>query len=123
MFLIMPVYAVEWINVTAPNGHSAELDVDSIKEYGHYYFYNIKVLNKHTDKMVVITMQSRKIGGLCARIKYYDLSEYENLNGDYENITKNHTNKLAIMEYASVAGACFRKVKSVLSQKQVQVQF
>ena len=123
LFLNLQVFAIDWQTVNAPNGKSAELDVDSIRKYKNYYFFNIKVNNPHTNKDVVITIQSRKLGGLSERIKYYKPDEYEKLGGDYDNITANITTRLKYVEYGSVVGACFEKVKLISTKDQLQVQF
>lgn len=119
VFTICPAQAVNWVDVQAKNGSRAQLDTDSIKEYNKCYFYNIKVFNEYTKEYVVITMQSRKRTPLSARVKYYKLSEYENLNGDYEHITDNYTDKIEPVEYGSVVYACYSEVKSIMISKQV----
>jgi len=117
------VFAIDWQEVTNRFGDRAYVDIDSIKLYKNYYFYNIKVLNTYTNKDVIITMQSRKRGGMSARIKFYEVDEYEGLNGDYEHITDNFSSKLETVEFGSLAEKCYSLVNSVMINRQVQIQF
>jgi len=121
IFTINQAQAIEWLRVEAKNGGIAQIDLDSIKEYKNCYFYNIKVYNSYTKDYVIITMQSRIKTPLSARIKYYKPDEYEQLNGDYENITLNYTNKIEPVEYGSIAYACYSKIKSIMASKQIQI--
>ena len=113
--------AINWVNIEAKNGSRAQLDTDSITEYDNCYFYNIKVYNIYTKEYVVITLQSRRRSPLSARIKYYKVSEYENLNGDYEHITDNQTDKTEPVEYGSVVYACYNEVKSIITSRQIKL--
>ena len=115
-------YAIEWKTVTARNGANASVDIDSIKEYKNYYFYNIKVLNVYTKQNVIITIQSRKIGGLSARINYYKPDEYNNLNGDYDHITDNLSSNFEPVEYGSIVFACYSYVKSLIGARKIQLE-
>ncbi|MBR2069602.1 MAG: hypothetical protein IJ877_07585 [Candidatus Gastranaerophilales bacterium] len=117
-----PSWAINWVEVTAKNGHNAFIDMDSIKEYKNYYFYNIKVLNSHTNKDVVITVQSNKKTSLSARINFYDPLLYEQLKGDYEHITDKLTKQMETAEYGSVVYACYTKVKNYMQIKQTKIQ-
>lgn len=117
------VFAIEWVTVEAPNGSNALLDLDSIREYKKYYLYNIKVLNKHTNENVVITMQSNSKNGLTSRIKYYSVQKYNDLNGDYENMTNNITRSFEPMQFGSVAHSCYLKVKSIIESNKIQISF
>ena len=115
-------YAIEWKSITAPNGSNAYLDIDSIEEYKNYYFYNIKILNYYTKENVVVTLQSRMVGGLSARINYYKPDEYNHLKGDYEHITDNYSSNLEPVEYGSVVFACYSYVKSLVGAKKIQLE-
>ena len=118
----IPVYAIDWHDVYSNTKKCAYVDVDSIKEYKNYYFYNIKVLNVHTNEFVVITMQSKKTGTLSARIKYYKPDEYADLNGEYEHITDNMSKKLEPVKYGSVAYACYSYVKYLMASRQLKIE-
>lgn len=109
-------FAIDWIDLKSPKGNGVSLDKDSIREYDNYYFYNI-MLELDNHKKTVITIQSSKATLLAARTKYYTIEEYTNLNGDYENITKNKTSKLEAVTYDSRVNTCFREVKKIIEQK------
>lgn len=115
-FMANSVFAINWIDLKSANGNIVSLDIDSIKEDKNYYFYNIK-MNTTPTESIVITMQSAKLTPFCARIKYYKPSQYEKLNGDYENITLNKTTKLEPVTYESRAYAAYKKVKEIIKDK------
>ncbi len=117
LLLIAPVYAIDWTDVVSVKGRHALVDKDSIKEFKGYYFYNIKFANKNPDDVVVITMQSSIKRAFSARTKSYTPSQYDALNGDYDNITSNYTENLEPVTYDSLAYACYKKVKEI-QQKQ-----
>lgn len=88
------------------------LDVDSIKKTDKYYFYNIKYVVQ-SGETVVITIQSSLASSFSARIKVYSIADYENLNGDYENITANQKSKLEHAEFGSVVSHAYKYVKTM----------
>lgn len=113
MLLMTPVYAIDWVDVVSVNGRHALVDKDSIKEHKGYYFYNIKFANKSPDDVVVITMQTSMKRAFSARIKAYTPSEYDSLNGDYNNTLLNYTENLEPVTYDSLVYACYKKVKEL----------
>ena len=115
-FIANPIFAIDWLNLKSATGNMFGLDVDSIKEFRGYYFYNLKVYTNGLDDAVV-TMQSKPNSSFSARIEHYKLSQYEKLNGNYENITKNMTDRLEPVPYQSSAYAAHKKVKEILSVK------
>ncbi len=114
--LISPVFAINWVLVQSASGGIVYLDTDSIKEYNGYYFYNIKV-DTSMNESTVITMQAQKSYPFSARINYYKPSRYEQLNGDYENITLKMTKNLEPVTYESRAYAAYKKVKQIENDK------
>ncbi|MBQ8475951.1 hypothetical protein IJ531_02705 [bacterium] len=120
IFLTAPSFAINWVEIKAPNGSYASLDTDSIKEEKNYYFYNIKIVNLYTNETIVVTMQSGIRSALSARINFYKLKQYEALNGDYEHILDKYTRSLEPVEYGSIVYACYSKVKSLMQQAQIQ---
>ena len=111
MFSINLVFAINWIDLTTPLGKSVALDKDSIVELDGNYFYNIKYKNANNAYYTVVTIQSGMVHPFSARIKFYSLNDYENLKGDYDNITLNKTKKLEAVTYDSVVNTCYREVK------------
>ena len=107
------VFAIDWLELTTPLGKSVALDKDSIVENDGYYFYNIKYKNSNNSYYTVVTIQSGIVHPFSARIKFYPLSEYESLKGDYSNITVNKTKKLEAVTYDSVVNTCYREVKKI----------
>lgn len=122
IFFSPSAFAIDWQDVYHNDKKVAYVDVDSIKEYDRYYFYNIKTINVYTNKIIVITMQSKKNGGAAARINFYTTDEYDSLNGDYENITSKMTKKFEPVQFGSIAFSCYTKVRETLTKKQIQVQ-
>lgn len=116
LFVISPCWAIDWVELYTPANKPIALDVDSIKEYNNYYFYNVKMYKKDSED-VVITMQAQKTHPFCARIKYYELAQYEQLNGDYSNITTNMTTKLEPVTFESRAYAAYKKVAQLMRVK------
>lgn len=114
--LISPVFAINWVLVQSKSGSIVYLDVDSIKEYNGYYFYNIKV-DTSPSESIVVTMQSQKSYPFSARINYYKPSRYEQLGGDYQNITLKMTRNLEPVTYESRAYAAYKKVKQIINDK------
>ena len=45
MLMMCPSFAIDWLNLKSAKGTMFALDVDSIREEGNYYFYNLKVLS------------------------------------------------------------------------------
>ena len=113
--IFSPVFAIDWIELTSPRGKTVYLDKDSITKRNGYFYYNIKFKNSHTNKDVVLTMQSSALHQYSARIKAYEPSEYETLNGDYSNILSNSTDKLELVTYDSIVNTCYKEVKKILS--------
>lgn len=103
--------AIDWVELRAPSGRQVFLDKDSIKSQEHYYFYNIKYNNRYTNKPIVVTMQSAISSPFSARLRTYGVEEYNSLEGDYENITKNLTHNLEPVTYESIVNTCYKKVK------------
>ncbi|MBR5304077.1 MAG: hypothetical protein IKU37_04550 [Candidatus Gastranaerophilales bacterium] len=122
LLLVHNCFAIDWINVTSQKGETFVLDKDSITEKNNYYFYNIRLYSNNADD-IVVTMQSQKKHPFCTRIKYYKLSEYESLNGDYANITNNMTDKLEPVAFTSIAYAAYKKVKNIKLSDVVQITF
>lgn len=113
---INPVFAIEWINLKSASGNMFALDVDSITELNGYYFYNLKVYTNGLDD-IVVTMQSKISSSFSTRIEHYKLSQYEKLEGNYKNISKNMTDRLEPAPYESSAYAAHKKVKEIMSTK------
>ena len=116
LLFICPCIAINWIEVKSENGKTVQLDKDSITKYKGYYFYNVK-FQKNNNQDVVITMQSQVLHPYCQRIKYYDLDDYKNLKGDYDNIANEITKNLEPVSYKSQAFAVYKKVHSLMSEK------
>lgn len=113
---INPVFAIEWLNLKSASGNMFALDVDSITELNGYYFYNLKVYTNGLDD-IVVTMQSKISSSFSTRIEHYKLSQYEKLEGNYKNISKNMTDRLEPVPYQSSAYAAHKKVKEIMSVK------
>ena len=113
---INPVFAIEWLNLKSASGNMFALDVDSITELNGYYFYNLKVYTNGLDD-IVVTMQSKIRSSFSTRIEHYKLSQYEKLEGNYKNISKNMTDRLEPVPYQSSAYAAHKKVKEIMSTK------
>lgn len=113
---INPVFAIEWLNLKSASGNMFALDVDSITELNGYYFYNLKVYTNGLDD-IVVTMQSKISSSFSTRIEHYKLSQYEKLEGNYKNISKNMTDRLEPAPYESSAYAAHKKVKEIMSTK------
>ena len=111
LLFCLSAHAISWQEVESLSKTVAFIDVDSIKEYNNYYFFNIQVKNTATGENVVITLQSAKSSAFAARIKAYTIEEYNALNGDYGNITNNMTDNLEPTTYYSTAYACSKWVK------------
>ena len=107
------MFAINWVDLTTPLGKSVALDKDSIVESDGNYFYNIKYKNANNANYTVVTIQSGTVHPFSARIKFYSLNDYENLKGDYDNITLNKTKKLEAVTYDSVVNTCYREVKKI----------
>jgi hypothetical protein len=120
---LTPIYAINWENYISPNHKEYSIDIDSIKEYRNYIFFNLKVKNVYTKEMNVITLQCMRHASVCARIKYYTMEEYNNSKGEYENITDNMTRSLSPVEYGSVAHSSFTKAKQIMDKDKVQIKF
>ncbi len=110
-----PTYAITWLELKTPHGRQVFLDKDSLKEFSGYYFYNIKFKDSHGYDLVV-TMQSGKLTPFSARIKSYKPSQYESLNGDYENITANMTKNLEPVTYESTVNTCYKQVRNIMQE-------
>ena len=113
-FSIQSAFAIDWIGLVSPLGKTVYLDKDSIKDYGGYYFYNIKYQNTNSRNFTVATIQSAKSHAYSSRLKFYSSNEYEALNGDYSNITSKMTDNLEAVTYNSVVYTCFKKVKTLM---------
>ena len=101
-----PCQAINWIELKSPSGNSVYLDKDSIKEHEGNYFYNIK-FKTEASEILVITIQTASTHPFSARIRYYSLNEYNEKNGDYENITNNMTSSLEPVTYQSTINTCY----------------
>ncbi len=112
-FININANAIEWVNLVSPNGRAVALDKDSILEKEGYYFYNIKFTQNGYSNPIVITMQSGVSHPFSARIKAYSEDEYNGLNGDYNNIMSNKTNKLEPVTYDSIVNTCYKTVKEI----------
>ena len=104
------------MELTSPRGRIVYLGKDSITKQDGYYFYNMKFLDPKFDDFVILTMQSGVKHQFSARLKAYKPSEYESLNGDYENITKNMTQNLEMVTYDSIVNTCYRKIKELMEK-------
>ena len=111
--LFQEAYAIDWIKLNCPNGRVVYLDSDSIKQEDNYYFYNIKFKDMHGFD-VVVTMQSAIHKPFSARLNVYKIAQYEELNGDYDNIASRKTTKLEPVTYTSTVYTCYKKVKEIL---------
>ncbi len=125
LFLIIQcsAYAINWETITTPAGKTAYLDKDSILQYKSYYFYNIKVFNDSINDFSVVTIQSSMSKPFSARINFYTPDEYERLQGDYLNITKNITKSLEPVTYKSTVNSCYKRVKEITSGNALQIGF
>lgn len=120
--ILSPAFAIDWQDISK-NNTKLFLDKDSIIEYNNYYFYNI-LTTKNNGEEIVITMQFQKTHPFGARVKYYTLTEYNKLDGDYDNLTKNITSRLEPVSFESRAYTSYRKVKEIKSEKnKLQIVF
>ena len=116
VFLVTnPIFAIDWLNLKSESGSMFALDLDSVKEFNGYYFYNLKVYTIGQEDLVV-TMQSSINSAFSKRIEFYKLSQYETLNGNYENITKKMTDQLEPVSFESSAYMAHKKVKEILGK-------
>ena len=113
-----PVFAIEWIKLISPRGRVVYLDKDSITKFNGSYFYNIKFQNHNQKEFVILTVQSGIKHQFSARLKTYNLNEYETLQGDYLNITSNATTKLEPITYDSIVNTCYKEVKRIMQPQQ-----
>lgn len=121
-FFLSNAFAIDWQDISK-NDKKLYLDKDSIVEYNNYYFYNILTTQKNGEE-IIITMQFQKNHPFGARVKYYKIAEYNKLNGDYENITKNITNRLEPVAFDSRAYISYKKVKEIKNDKnKLQIVF
>jgi len=105
--------AIQWEKRTSTFGRVVYLDIDSIKETSDYFFYNIKFRYENNENYIILTMQSKKTNPFSARIKAYTENEYNSLEGDYDNITANQTDKMEPVTFDSIVYACYRRVKQI----------
>ena len=118
LYLLLTVnscFAIDWVNTTTPKGESYAIDKDSITEKNNYLFYNIKI-NSSNSEDVIVTMQCQKSHPFCTRSKYYKSKQYNELNGNYINITTNMTNRLEPIPYTSLAYASYKKAKNIINE-------
>lgn len=113
-------FAINWQEVKSYYKNTAFVDMDSVAEKDGAYFYNIKIINEATNDYVVLTIQSLKSNPFCARIRAYTLDEYNLLNGDYQNITKNATKDFETISYQSILYACDKKVKAFKKHQEMR---
>ena len=106
---INSVFAIDWVDLKSKSGNTVSLDIDSIVEFQGYYFYNVKMYTNGLDDAIV-TMQCRTTHPFCARLKTYKSSQYQELKGDYSNITNLMTQKLEPVTFESRAYAVYKKV-------------
>ena len=66
-------------------------------------------------------MQSGVVHQFSARLKVYKPSEYDALDGDYQNITKNFTKNLEMITYDSIVNTCYKEVKRIMEKPQIPV--
>lgn len=112
-WLISPILAIDWVTLRTGLGKSVDIDIDSIKQVDHFYFYNIKL----PDSNHVMTIQSGAKSTFSARINTVDLDIYNDLNGDYDNIANNATKDLEPVTYESVVYACYKKAKETIQRR------
>lgn len=115
-FMFNSAFAIDWVNIKSENGNLVGLDKDSIKEYQGYYFYNVKMYTNGLDD-IVVTMQCRITHPFCARLKHYKSTQYEELKGNYDNITNEMTKNLEPVTYKSRAYAAYKNVKEIKRNK------
>lgn len=122
LFLICPCFAVEWVDLKNSKGAVISLDLDSVKEYNGYYFFNV---NPKTTKSsnLVITMQCTKTHPFCARIDFTNYVNYINSNGNYDSMTNHMTKRLEPVTFESLAYVSYKKVSELLGNKNVEIVF
>lgn len=116
LIFVLPSFAINWVKLETPRGKIVEIDSDSAVEYENNFFYNIK-FNSDSGDIIVITMQTSISHPFSARIRYYSLDEYEKLNGDYQNITKNMTSSLEPVTYQSTINTCYSYLKKKFNKE------
>lgn len=122
-FLSLNALAIEWVELTTPLNKKVFLDKDSIKETDKYYFYNIKHYLTAKNTYLIQTIQSSKFHSFSAVLANYNEDEYIRLNGDYQNIMNNQTNKLMPVIFQSVINTCFMKVSQIKNENNIQIEF
>ncbi len=118
---VAPCFAINWEQHKSPNGATVFLDTDSIKVVDGYYFYNIKLRLPGRKDFTVSTIQSNHSHPFSACINNYKPAEYEALNGDYDNITKNKTENLEAITFQSCVHTCYKRVKTILQGANSQI--
>ena len=108
--------AIEWTELKSAKNQTIMLDKDSITTKKNYYFFNLKMFTNGLDD-IVVTMQCATTHPFCARIKHYKNSQYESLNGNYQNITQDSTTKLEPITYTSKAYAAYKAVSQIEKSK------
>lgn len=114
LLLLSPVFAITWEKLTTPMGAVVYLDTDSITQNDGYYFYNIKFKTSGRKNYTVMTIQSSHSRPFSARIQSYSEAQYDELKGDYENITKNETAQLEPVTYQSTVHTCYKRVRNII---------
>lgn len=110
MYMVLPLYAIEWKPVYRDGSICCYIDFDSIVKTKDYYFYNIKY-NLDEDKEVVVTLQSGHNTPFSARLRVYPIDEYISLKGNYSHTTDNASKDLEVVMYGSVVYTAYKYLK------------
>lgn len=121
MSLFNPVFAVNWVDVPNLKKQDVQIDSDSIRHINNYLFFNIKILNSMKTQYRVLTIQSAFKHPYCARISNVSYDEYVSLNGNYDNIANNSTDKLEMAIYGSVAHSAYVVAMNILNENKPKI--
>lgn len=119
---MFPCFAIDWIELKNSKNAVLMLDIDSIKEYAGYYFFNVNMKTAKSSN-IVITMQCVNTHPFCARIEYRDYSDYVKNNGNYELTTSKITKRLEPVPFDSLAYIAYRKVDKLIGNKKTEIVF
>ena len=118
---INPIFAINWVDVPNFKNKDIQLDTESIQHIDNYLFFNIKMLNTMKTQYRVLTIQSAFKHPYCKTISNISLEEYNSLNGNYQNITSNKTEKLEMAVYGSIAHSAYIFATSILNDNKPKV--
>lgn len=122
LFLNSTSNAITWKELKTSTGAIFSIDIDSIKDDGEYYYYNLQIPALKNKDFEIVTIQSAKKTPFSARIAFYSLSNYQNLQGDYQNITKNKTENLEAVTYESRVYSAYKFVKKYFQKTNIQIK-